>query len=201
METSIELTLPLRKGQRDRPGRPAARPAQQLPPAAGFRLPPSAIERPAGTADISQGHGPWKSTPINSRVPQGTPESEPKPTNLEAQAKRARTGWIQESVRTPKRNQQEVTEATEPRILSGFPLRLLRLLLFKFLRKNNRVKALILGSCSDILSRTEPSETVPVFVRLPNERKILRGSRGGIRDAWRGSFGFHLLSGHQSDSV
>src|SRR5260370_25630979 len=31
VEMSIELTLLLRKGERDRPGRPAARPAQQLP--------------------------------------------------------------------------------------------------------------------------------------------------------------------------
>jgi hypothetical protein len=50
--------------------------------------------------------------------------------NPETQAKRARTGWIQESVRTPKRNQQEVTEATERKV--PFPLRLLRFLLFNF---------------------------------------------------------------------
>src|SRR2546425_12039030 len=31
VERPIELTLLLRKGERDRPGRPAARPAQQLP--------------------------------------------------------------------------------------------------------------------------------------------------------------------------
>src|SRR6266853_6061909 len=32
VETSIDVTLLLRKGERDRPGRPAARPAQQLLP-------------------------------------------------------------------------------------------------------------------------------------------------------------------------
>jgi hypothetical protein len=35
--------------------------------------------------------------------------------------------------------------------------------------KNNHVNRLILGSVSDSLSRIEPSETVPVFVRLANE--------------------------------
>ncbi len=30
-------------------------------------------------------------------------------------------GWIHAPLRTPERNQQEVTEATEPRKLSGFP--------------------------------------------------------------------------------
>ena len=39
--------------------------------------------------------------------------------------------------------------------------------------KNNRAKALILAAGGDILSQTEPSETVPVFVRLANEMEAL----------------------------
>ena len=43
--------------------------------------------------------------------------------------------------------------------------------------KNNRLKALILAAGRDILSQTEPSETVPVYVRLANEMEAHRGSR------------------------
>jgi hypothetical protein len=39
----------------------------------------------------------------------------------------------------------------------------------RFAEENNRAKALILGPGGDILSQTEPSETLPVCVRLPNE--------------------------------
>jgi len=35
--------------------------------------------------------------------------------------------------------------------------------------KNNRAKALILAAGSHNLSQIEPSETIPVFVRLANE--------------------------------
>jgi hypothetical protein len=47
------------------------------------------------------------------------------------------------------------------------------LLRFNFLRKNNRLNGLILAAGGGILSQTEPSETVPVFVRLANEREAI----------------------------
>jgi hypothetical protein len=37
--------------------------------------------------------------------------------------------------------------------------------------KLNRVKGLILAAGGDILSKIEPSETVPVFVRSANEMR------------------------------
>ncbi len=46
---------------------------------------------PAGTPEISQGQRPWKATQIMSCVPQGTPESAPKPTNSETHSTK---GWV-----------------------------------------------------------------------------------------------------------
>src|SRR5438034_11196575 len=42
---------------------------------------PGRRKRPEGTQEISQGQRPWKLVQIKSCVPQGTPESAPKPTN------------------------------------------------------------------------------------------------------------------------
>src|SRR6266700_48743 len=44
------------KGERDRPGRPAVRPAQQLPPVAGPAFSPSDFERSGAVGDPPQPH-------------------------------------------------------------------------------------------------------------------------------------------------
>ncbi len=61
---------------------------------------PVTAKRPAGTLEISQGQRPWKFVKIKPCVPQGTPESEPKPPTRKARRGGAGQGGLGGAQRT-----------------------------------------------------------------------------------------------------